>query len=71
MSGGALAQAVAEGRDELTSDEAEQFADDQAREYLGMSVDEFRRRAADGTLPEDDAMVIHIALLPGARLRSC
>lgn len=71
MTSGGLAEAIADGRDELTPEEAAQFAADQAQEYLGISLEEFRRRAADGTLPDDDPMVIHIALLTGVELRSC
>jgi hypothetical protein len=66
-----LSKAVAEGRDELTLDEAEQFADEQAQQYLGMPIDEFRRRAADDELPEGDPMVVHIALLAGVELHAC
>lgn len=57
--------------DELTPEEAKQFVEDQMQEYLGMSVEEFRQRAVAGTLPEDDAMVVHLALLTGTHLRSC
>jgi len=67
----ALSQAVGEGRDELTPEEAERFADEQAREYLDMSIEEFRSRAAADALPEDDPMVVHIALLAGVELHRC
>lgn len=66
-----LSRAADENRDELTAEEAEQFADEQAQEYLDMSVSEFRERAAAGTLPADDPMVVHIALLAGVELHTC
>ena len=66
----ALAQSLEEGRDELTSEEMEQFADEQARAHLGISIYEFRRRAAEETLP-DDPNVVHIALLAGVELHTC
>jgi hypothetical protein len=67
----ALRDAIRDGRDELTPDEARAFAEEQALKYFGMTVDEFRRAAEDGTLPEDDPMVVHVALLTGAELPSC
>ena len=60
-----------EERDELTAEEAEQFAEEQARKYLRMSIAEFRQRAHDGNLPEDDPVVVHIALLAGVELQHC
>src|SRR5205807_9074380 len=67
----ALARAIEEGRDELTLEEARQFAEEQTQKYFGMSVDEFRRVAQAGELPEDDPMVVHVALLAGVDLLSC
>ncbi|HVC15446.1 MAG TPA: hypothetical protein VND62_11370 [Acidimicrobiales bacterium] len=65
-------EAVArEGRDELTPAEAQQFADEQTREYLGLSLSEFRRLAATGELSTDDPMVVHIALIAGVDLPRC
>ena len=66
-----LAKALEEGRDELTPDEARQFADDQSRQYFGLSIEEFIERATAGELPHDDPMVLHLALLTGVRLHSC
>jgi hypothetical protein len=67
----ALARLEAEHRDELTPEEAEQFADEQARQYLGISLAEFRGLAAAGGLPKDDPIVVHLALLAGVELSSC
>jgi hypothetical protein len=66
-----LSRVLDEGRDELTVEEAEQFADEQANEYLGMSIDKFRQLAANDCLSHDDPMVVHIALLAGVQLHSC
>ncbi len=66
-----LSRALDEGRDELTVEEAEQFADEQANKYLGMPIDKFRVLAAEDRLPNDDPMVVHIALLAGVELHSC
>jgi hypothetical protein len=66
-----LSHVVQEGRDELTAPEAERFAEEQARQYLSMSIDEFRTRAATGDLPVDDPIVVHIALLAGVELQGC
>ena len=66
-----LSRAAEEGRDELTLEEAEKFADEQAREYLGISIKEFRRLASTGELSMDDPMVVHIALLAGVELPAC
>ena len=67
----ALSHATEEGRDELTVEEAEQFADEQAHKYLRMSIDHFRKLAAEDRLPKDDPMVVHIALLAGVEIHSC
>lgn len=66
-----LANVAKEGRDELTPEEAYQFADEQTRHYFGLSVEEFIKHAEAGELPHDDPMVLHLALLTGARLHSC
>lgn len=63
--------AIEAGRDELTHEEARAFAEEQTQEHFGLSVEEFAQRAADGTLPEDDPVVVHLALLIGVRLHSC
>jgi hypothetical protein len=60
-----------EGRDELTAEEMAEFAAEQVRTYLGMTVAEFRQHAQDGTLPMDNWMVVHLALLTGVDLPSC
>ena len=58
--------------DELTLDEARQFAEDQTQRYFGVSVDEFRQHAAEGSLSGDDhPMFVHVAMLTGAVLRNC
>jgi len=59
-----------EGRDELTIAEAEEYAAEQVRHYLGISVDEFRKRAEADTLPHT-SVVLHLAMLLGVRLKSC
>ena len=41
-----LEKAVKGGRDELTLAEGERFADEQARKFLGMSIEDFRKQAA-------------------------
>jgi hypothetical protein len=66
-----LSRVVREGRDELTPEEAEKFADEQARQYFDMSVADFRNQAAAGALPQDDPMVVHVALLAGVELHTC
>ncbi len=66
-----LQKAYEEGRDELTPDEALAFLNEQTQQYLDMSLDEFRRQAEAGTLPSDNAMVVHIALLAGVELHHC
>lgn len=66
-----VARAVEEGRDELTHDEASAYAEEQTEKYFGLSVAQFVRSAEEGTLPEDDPMVVHLALLTGAKLHSC
>ena len=66
-----LTKAQDEGRNELTPEEAAQFAEEQAQQYLGMSIEDFKRCAASGELPEDNPMVVHIALLAGVELPSC
>jgi FKBP-type peptidyl-prolyl cis-trans isomerase (trigger factor) len=66
-----LSKVVEEGRDELTPEEAEQFADEQSRQYLGMSIGEFKELASNDALSHDDPMVVHIALLAGVKLHSC
>ena len=67
----ALAHAIEEHRDELTQEEAQSFAEEQTRKHFGMSVEEFVRAADADRLPNDDPMVVHVALLTGARLHSC
>lgn len=67
----ALAQATKDGRDELTLEEMEQFADEQSRSYLDLNLEEFRRRASADELPTDDPIVVHIALLAGVELHTC
>jgi hypothetical protein len=59
-----------EGRDELTPAEAEEYAAEQIRHHLGMSVDEFRAKAELDELPDTSA-VLHLAMLLGVRLKSC
>ncbi len=70
MTSPGLDQAIAEGRDELTDDEAREYLDAQTRTHLGMSLDEFIRAADEGSLPEHPA-VPHLVLLTGARPVSC
>lgn len=65
-----VARAVEEGREELTPAETREYLEEQTRKYLGISLDEFLRRAEDGTLPEHPA-VAHLIMLSGARPTSC
>lgn len=65
-----LSHATSEGRDELTPDEARDFLEDQTQRYLGISLEEFMRRAEADDLP-DHPMVEHLVLLTGARAHSC
>jgi len=67
----ALAKLEAEQRDQLTPEEAAQFAEEQARQYFGISLDEFRRLAAADELPKDNPIVVHLALLAGVELHTC
>lgn len=62
---------IAEGRDELTQEESHALVEEETQEYFGLTVEEFVRRAEEGTLPADDAMVVHLALLTGAKLKRC
>jgi hypothetical protein len=66
-----LREALREDQDELTLAEARELAEEEACNHFGMTVDEFRRAAKEGTLPEDDPMVAHLALLTGAEIHSC
>lgn len=66
-----LAQVLDDDRDELTVDEARQYAEEQTDRYFGMSVAEFVRRAEAGQLDADNPMVVHLALLTGARIKTC
>lgn len=68
---GVLDLVVAEGRDEMTVEESRAFAEEQTQEYFGISVAEFKHRAEEGTLPADDPTVVHLAILTGAKLKSC
>lgn len=65
-----VARLEREGRDELTPAEAEEYAAQQVRKYLDMSVQEFRDRAEAGTLPKR-SVVLHLALLLGVELKTC
>jgi hypothetical protein len=67
----AIARAIDENRDELTLDEARAFAEEQTQKYFGLTVADFVREAEAGRLPEDDPMVVHLALLTGAKLHTC
>lgn len=62
---------MAEGRDELTAAEAREYVEAQTRTHFGLSIEDFIRKAEDGSLPEDDPVVVHLALLTGAKLHSC
>jgi hypothetical protein len=65
-----LTQAVEDGRDELTDEETRRYLEDQTRAYFGMSLDEFLRRAEEGTLPDHPA-VAHLIMLSGATPSTC
>lgn len=60
----------ADGRDELTQEEASEFAAEQTEKCLGMTPEEFVEHAADDTLP-DSPVVLHLALLLGVKLKRC
>lgn len=62
---------AAEGRDELTPEEARAYAEEQTQKYFRLSVEEFIAQAEAGALPEDEPMAVHLAILTGARLPSC
>jgi hypothetical protein len=70
MATSAAVRAIAEGRTELTEPETLEYLNDLTREALGMTLDEFVRRADEGTLPEHPA-VPHLVLLTGARPGPC
>ena len=65
-----LARAIEEGREELTPDETREYLGEQTRRYLSMELDEFLRRAEEGSLPEHP-VVAHLIMLSGARPSSC
>ena len=65
-----VAQAIKEGRDELTPDEAAEYVADRVRCELGISLDEFLQKAEAGTLPESPA-IAHLILLTGATATTC
>jgi hypothetical protein len=60
----------ADGRDQLTPDEARAFAAEQTQKYLGMTPEEFVAAADADTLP-DSPVVMHLALLLGVTLKRC
>lgn len=62
---------MSEGRDELTAEEAAEFIEEQTRLHFGLSVEDFIKKAEEGSLPHDDPAVLHVAMLAGARLPSC
>lgn len=69
--GTVLREAIEDGRDELTLDEARAFAEEQTQRYFRMSVEEFQRAVEAGVLAEEDhPMVVHVALLTGAKLHA-
>ncbi len=58
-------------QDELTPEEFARLLEEQTQRYFGLSVAEVRRRAEEGSLPEDHPMVIHLALLTNVKLLAC
>lgn len=64
-------RALAEGRDELTRDEARRYVEQQTEAHFGLSVDKFVAAARDGTLDPDDPFVLHLALMTGVKLDAC
>jgi hypothetical protein len=67
---GNMANAAGELNQELSTEEAQAFLEDQTRRYLDMSLAEFYQRAEAGTLP-DDPVVTHLVLLSGAHPGAC
>lgn len=65
-----LADAVAEGRDELTPEEAQEYLDAQTQAVYGLPLDEFIKLAEANELPPHPALA-HLVLLTGARSDSC
>jgi hypothetical protein len=66
-----LNRARNQGRDELTAEESEEYLNEQSLRYFGIPITEFRQRAVADTLPADDPVVLHIALLAGVTLPHC
>ena len=67
---GTMANAAGELNQELSTEEAQAFLEDQTRRYLDMSLAELYQRAEAGTLP-DDPVVTHLVLLSGAHPGAC
>lgn len=65
-----LDKAASEGRHELTPEEAKAYVEEQVREALDMSLEEFYERARAKTLPDHPA-VPHLVLLAGAPSPGC
>lgn len=63
-----LDQAASKGR--LTPEEARAYVEEQVREALDMSLEEFYERARAKTLPDHPA-VPHLVLLTGAASPGC
>lgn len=68
---GNMKNAAEELNQELSTEEAQAFLEDQTRRYLDMSLAEFYEGAETGTLPDDDAVVTHLVLLSGAHPGAC
>lgn len=59
-----MAIRATKGPADLTRDELLEILDTRARQYLGMSGEEFMERLKEGTLPDSPA-VTHLAMLVG------
>jgi hypothetical protein len=65
-----IEKALGEGRSVLTPEEARAYLEEQVRDQLDMSLDEFVRRAEAGDLPDHPA-IPHLVLLAGVRSPGC
>lgn len=63
--------AIDEGRDELTAEETRAFLEEQTRKHYGLDLATFVEQAEAGEIPADDGVLVHLALLTGAKLPSC
>lgn len=65
-----IANAVFEGRDELTEEETDEYVESETMRVYGLSVADFIAAAEAGNLTPGPALA-HLVLLTGARTDSC